>query len=224
MALCGISTDITKQKQTEQTILDNEQRYRLLAENTTDSIWSMDSNFKFTYLSPSTEYLLGYPVQSWYTLDWEDVVDPEHMKSVVDVFNNIRSTPEIGSVTSEALLRHKDGHGVWVEFNVSPAYSEDGTLQGFVGVTRDITERKESERRISSSKSKFQSLFDNAGEGIFIADGSSTITDANQSAAEILGYDSPDELVGLNAKDLIHPNDCAFPRNSDHRLKWNLRP
>ncbi|MGD9818294.1 MAG: PAS domain S-box protein [Desulfomonilaceae bacterium] len=212
----GVAIDISEQKKAEQELQQNEQRYRLLAENTTDSIWSMDSNFNFTYLSPSTEHLFGYPVEAWYTLDWTDVVDSEHLGSVVEKLNNIRSNPEIGSVTSEALLKHKDGHGVWVEFNVSPTYSEDNALQGFVGVTRDITERKESERRISSSKSRFHSLFDNAGEGIFIADGTSTITDANQSAADILGYKSPDELVGLNAKDLIHPDDLTLKSTEDN--------
>lgn len=212
----GAALDITEQKKAEQALLQNELRYRLLAENTTDSIWSMDLNCNFTYLSPSTEHLFGYPVESWYTLDWNDVVCPEHLESVVNAFKNIRSTPDMGSFTSEALIFHKDGHGVWVEYSVSPAYSQDGVLQGFVGVTRDITERKESERRILNSREKFHSLFDNAGEGIFIADGASTITDANQSAADILGYESPNELVGRNAKDLIHPEDLSVvtPENN----------
>ena len=208
--------DITERNKYSETLQKNERLYRLLAENTLDSIWSMDQDFNFTYLSPSTENIFGYPVDWWFTADWNDVVDPEYIESVVDTFNKIRSTPEIGSVTSEALVRHKDGRGVWVEFNVSPAYSEDGSLQGFVGVTRDITERKESERRLSSSESRFHSLFDNAGEGIFIADGSSTITDANKSAADILGYDFPDELVGLNAKDLIHPEDLTLKSTEDN--------
>ncbi|MBU1249421.1 MAG: PAS domain S-box protein, partial [Proteobacteria bacterium] len=71
---------------------------------------------------------------------------------------------------------------------------------------RDITDRKRNEQALRTSERKFHSFFTKSPEGIFLAKGSE-ILDANPSAAAILGYNHPRELVGVDAKDLLHPED-----------------
>ncbi|UTF51844.1 PAS domain S-box protein [Desulfomicrobium sp. ZS1] len=75
-------------------------------------------------------------------------------------------------------------------------------------VLHHLWKRSKTDRdALLKSDSKFRALFDYAGEGIFLADSQSNITNANHSAAKMLGYASPSELVGMNAKELIHPDD-----------------
>ncbi len=93
--------------------------------------------------------------------------------------------------------------------NKNTDYIEDDVvqIQAFVSNALLLLEKKKNENKIIASESKFKALFDYAGEGIFLANEESIITDANQTAAEILGYDNPENLIGINARDLIHPED-----------------
>ncbi len=112
-------------------------------------------------------------------------------------------------VLSVPILREGKVIAVAAVANKESDYTEDDArqIQAFVSSALLLIEKNDQENQLIKSENKFRALFDNAGEGIFLADSESTITDANHTAAFILGYDSPDDLVGINAKELIHPED-----------------
>ena len=71
---------------------------------------------------------------------------------------------------------------------------------------REITERKRAEEALQESEENFRALAENASDGILIATGEGVHVYANKRAAEITGY-SVAELLGINMKDLAHPDE-----------------
>ena len=154
--ITGVIQDITDRKKAELELRESEERYRLIADKTTDSIWAMDSDLRFTYLSPSTERLFGYTVEEWETLEWEVFVHPDYLDDVIRIYDVFKSNPQEDNTTASAIVRRKDGREMWVEFSASAVRDPSGGFMGVVGVTRDITERKRAEEEKQNLLSQLQ--------------------------------------------------------------------
>ncbi len=81
-----------------------------------------------------------------------------------------------------------------------------------LSITRDITERKLTERLLVETEEKYRALFDISSLAILIRDRQGTITLANPAAARLLGAARPDDLVGIPYLDLVHPEDRDLSR------------
>ena len=91
-------------------------------------------------------------------------------------------------------------------FDVNSTHVEFGGVRRVVGMLRDITDRKRAEEALQESEQKYRSLFDTAGDAIFLVDTSNDrIIEANPACTKMLGY-SHDELTSMRAFDL-HPED-----------------
>ncbi len=187
--------DVTARVQAEEALLHSEERYRLIAEHTSDSIWAMNADLQFTYLSPSTERLFGYSNQEMSTLPWDELVEPGHLQAVQDSFAALLATPSGGSIKAETLLRHKGGRKVWVEFSATAVLDEQGRLSGVVGITRDVTERKQAEELLQQNEQRFKFMVEKLLAGAVYVEGDKLLF--NAAAEQILGY-SVAELSDLD--------------------------
>ena len=200
----AIGVDVTEHRRDRHALLESERKYKSVVENMQDVYYRTDTNGILTMVSPSSARLfrlesvdeaIGMHASSFYK-------HPEERQKALE---ELRRTGVLKDF--EATLVTKDGTELFVSTNSTYWYDEAGNVLGVEGVLRDITQRKETEKRIAKSEAKFRALFDHAGEGIFIADRDSNITDANHAAAMMLGWDDPAKLIGLNAADIIHPDD-----------------
>lgn len=153
-----LKTTIEELYQIENSLRDSQEKFRLIAENSLDSIWTLGPDLRFTYLSPSTERLFGYTIQEWEQLEWNRFVHPDYLTIVTDFFEEVFAGKE-GPVKSLIIpVTHKNGNDMWVEFSASPIRDSDNHLTGIVGITRDITERKQAEEALFASNQRLRLL------------------------------------------------------------------
>jgi PAS domain S-box-containing protein len=160
IGICGVMRDVTEHEKAESALRESENRYRLLAENITDIIWTTDLGFAITYVSPSVERITGYTAEEARALKWEDLLLPESVELSAralaeEIAMEQAGTGEPGrSRTLEIRPRRKDGSIMWAEAKVSFLRDANGRPKEILGVLRDITERKSAEEQQRSLESQ----------------------------------------------------------------------
>ena len=155
----GIIRDITERMRMEEKLRRSEERYRLMADNIRDLIWTMDLRMNLVYVSPSMETMYGYTPEETKGFRFEKLLTPDSVQKVLALYGVIKSLMAKGILSgkgfSETLvLEHvrKDGTTFWGETQVSITVDGDGRIVGLQAVTRDITERKRAEALAKDKK------------------------------------------------------------------------
>jgi diguanylate cyclase (GGDEF)-like protein/PAS domain S-box-containing protein len=144
------SRDITQRKEVEIALQKSELRYRLLADNASDVIWTMDLDLNLTYVSPAVHKLRGYTPEEALSQNIKDILTPKSAERAIQLFTDIISRLERMSPqelrneqhTLELEACRRDGSTVWVEVRLALLFNGQDKPKGIVGVTRDITERR----------------------------------------------------------------------------------
>ena len=138
----------------QEALRQREAGYRLLADNVKDIIWARDMNLHTTYVSPSVTEMSGYSVEEVVSLSLEESMTPASLELVRTALAKVLAAEGKGrndlseAVVLELELIRKDGSIVPVEMKVNLLRDDDGRPTGFLGVTRDITERKRLEEQL----------------------------------------------------------------------------
>jgi diguanylate cyclase (GGDEF)-like protein/PAS domain S-box-containing protein len=128
-------------------LIKSESRFRSLVENSSDLIWEVDTNARYTYLSPNLKELLGHEADERIGKSPFDFMPEDEAKSIAKVFAEVVKERR-PFFALENINQHKDGHVVIMESSGVPILDEEGVLSGYRGIDRDITERKRSEEKI----------------------------------------------------------------------------
>ena len=131
--------DITERKETEDALLESEKRYRSLFENSPDGMYKTTFEGKYIDVNPALVKMLGYGSR-------EELL-PLDVKKQVYANGSSRPTPEQRKKIFETYLKKKDGTIIAVGINSRTIY-ENGKPAYYEGIVRDITERKEAEKKI----------------------------------------------------------------------------
>jgi PAS domain S-box-containing protein len=201
--------DITERIRAQRALKESENRYRLLAENIADVIWTMDMNLNFTYVSPSVMRLRGYSVEEAMDQDIADVLTPESLEKAHKFFEDelkldMITTEKDEVVRSLELEQYcKDGSIVKTEVLMTGLRDDVGEPYGILGVTRDASERKKAEAKLQASEIRFRRLFNQMVDGVYRTTRKGKILSANPALVKMLGFRSFKELKNVNVgKDL----------------------
>jgi diguanylate cyclase (GGDEF)-like protein/PAS domain S-box-containing protein len=148
---------------------ESEARYRMLADNSHDVIWTLDiPSRRFTYVSPSVAELRGYSPQEVLGQTFEESLTPESAARVArEIDQRLRriasgdKTAQV--VTSELDQLCKDGSVVSTEVVSSYLPDANGVARTILGITRNVSERKAAERALRESNLQLQTRIDEIG-------------------------------------------------------------
>jgi PAS domain S-box-containing protein len=216
----------------------SEQRYRLLADNISDVIWTLDlAQSRFTFFSPSVERILGFTPREMLQRDLPDILTPDSYELAKEVITEelVREkspgTDPYRSRTLELEQYRQDGSKIWLEVTASFLRSQSGEVVAVLGASRDISERKQAEQEKKNLETRLAQAHKMEAIGT-LAGG--IAHDFNNILAAVLGYTEmalgetgEGSLVhsniqevrkaGNRAKDLVK-QILAFGRQTDQEL------
>jgi PAS domain S-box-containing protein len=192
-------------------LYETSQRYRILFENAPDAIFIADSESGvISDANPAASQLLLRPHNEIVGLHQTQLHPPVKKDDSTRIFNVSveRSKQKKKAQPVDYVVLRSDGMEVPVEIVAKTANIGDRSI--LQGIFRDITERKEAEAELRESEQRFHTIFDNAADGILVADAESKqFYMANNLICQMLGYDQK-ELTSLGMMDIHHEQDLPY--------------
>ncbi len=145
--------DITERRRMEEALRKSEEKFRSLAENQHDVVWTVNENLEIDYISPSCFKMTGTTAEETMGMNPKEFYTEESYQRVMMKFAEERQKApnEIQPVVLEVDQYHKDGHLFPVEITCTPIII-DNKFIGVQGITRDITEKKKAEEALLNQK------------------------------------------------------------------------
>jgi len=199
-AVMGTARDITERKQMEEALRKSEERFKFLTENITDIVWTIDKNFRTTYVSPSIEKVLGYTPEERKRQSVEEQITPESLNRVMEKFQEelLRDKEQSADperyVPIELEYYHEDGSVVWLENNVQAIRDKAGEIVEMYAVSRDITKRKQAEEALRKSEEKYRLIMASMNDAVYIVSNDSRIKYMNPRMIDRIGREAAGEL------------------------------
>lgn len=196
LTLCRcIVTDISVQKQYQQKLQDSEQKYRLIAENTSDGILVLNAQHQIIFTSESYNLQLGNSNEVNKITNADDIYNRIHPDDREELFAGIFDAIRRKEKSMQYLYRalHNNGKYIWREDYAKFRYNEEGEHIETYVICRNVTEKIEHSNQIQ----KLQKAVENVNVGIVITNNQAFIEFANPYFTELTGYE-PSEYLGKN--------------------------
>ena len=182
----GTAQDVTDRKQAEEALRQSEARFRALVENANDILYTLALDGTFTYVSPNVTAQLGFEPPEVLGRHYADLVHPEDGSACDAFFQQvIASGKSARDVTYR--LRCRNGGWLWHTSNGSALTDDEGNVVSFLGISRDITDKKRQADALRESEARYRQLVELAQEGIWALDASGRTTFVNPRMAQMLG-------------------------------------
>ncbi|MBA4396124.1 MAG: hypothetical protein C0394_01850 [Syntrophus sp. (in: bacteria)] len=191
--------DISSRKRIEKALKESEERFRTLIEATKDLVFVVNARGRFTYANPRFEEMLGHEPQELMEKPFTFIIASESKGSVIDQFNNGMKGQD--SPAYEALLLHKNGKRIPVEFVATTMRDEEGNAVGRFGIGRDITERKRAEEATRESYERLSDIINFLPDATFAVDLEGRVIAWNLAI---------EQMTGIKKQDMIGRGDYEY--------------
>ena len=200
--LIGVAKDITFTVEANNALRENGRRYRMLAENISDVIFSTDAELNASYVSPSVQHVFGYSPE-WALLNGlhQTATNPRQLGRLNGLLRRVRHA--IGDRQKLAELRENpgqhlfaldclraDGRKIPIELRIVLMWDEHDRFEGLLGIARDISQQRRAERELRMAAT----VFEHSTAAIMVTDPAGYIVQVNDSFSRLTGYSPADVL------------------------------
>jgi PAS domain S-box-containing protein len=141
----GVAKDVTERKRAEERLGESERKYRDLVETSSDLIWSLDPQARFTFVNRAVRRIYGYEPEEMLGRPVEDFAEPGEARRNRELFRQVlRGRPVFSHETRHV---RRDGSLVLLSYNAIVLHDNEGNVLGATGTATDVTERRRSEAR-----------------------------------------------------------------------------
>ena len=196
----AIMQNIEKRKKAEAALKKSEERYRLLSDNVRDVIWIRDMNMRLTFVSPSIKEQQGYTIEEAVARTPEETWAPNSLKLVQKALTEELEAEKqekkdlSRSRTLEVEVKCKDGSTIWTEAKMSFLRDQKGHPTGIIGVTRDISERKQVEEALRRSEEKYRTVLEANPDPVVVYDMKGKVIYFNPAFTRVFGWTLAERL------------------------------
>lgn len=196
-----ILRDITERKRTYTALQLSEAKFRSLINSMQDLVYTLDKDMNIVGLYGMWSEMYGLSEELLLGKKLTTFLSPAQAE-INDVANSRALKGE--SVKFEWSLT-KGEDKFYFESSLTPFWGSGSEIIGIVGVAREITDRKKAEASIIESEERYRRLFDGSPDTIIVHK-KSKILFINAAGVELLGFQTPEELIGRNIFDFVHPD------------------
>ncbi|MFN8362090.1 MAG: PAS domain S-box protein [Candidatus Kapaibacterium sp.] len=206
MGVVGVSRDITELKASQAAILQREELYRALIEDSFEGVALTSKEGKVTYTSPANARILGYTPEERANKGFSDLMHPDDVPLATSYFQQMVSG-NLQHSHFEIRVQHKDGSWRCVEIN-SQNMLDNPNIRAIVSNFRDVTDRKNSLEELQNNKENLREIVEAITVPMIITSTEEKkILYGNQLVADMLGLELDDLLTRTPIDFYVHPED-----------------
>jgi len=194
--------DMSDLRNALEAVRQGEQLYRRTVENLNEGLWIIDPDAATLFVNDRMAEMLGYPAEELVGMSLYDFMEDEARPIMR---KNLELRREGISQNYDFEFVTRDGSKIQTYLAAAPMIDGDGNFLGSHAGVLDISERKQMERALRESVMLYKTQFETSPDGVTLTDLDGTIVSASRRSAEMLGYGSPQDLLGMNSLDLIAP-------------------
>jgi PAS domain S-box-containing protein len=196
----GLCADITERKRAEDALQESDQRHRQIVNSSNEGIWQIDKDYRTIDVNARMASMLGYDRSEMLGRPLEYFLFEDELRE-----NATRMEAGRKGVAQQFECRwlHKDGRSVWTMVTATPVMDANNLFCGVLGMITDISERKRTEAALIISERRHRTLFESAGDAIFLLrDG--TFIDCNEMTLQMYGC-TREQIIGHSSNDFSPP-------------------
>ena len=198
--------DVNEQILSRLALADSERRFRLLAENASDIVWELDTDFTMKWVSPSVEAVLGWTPEQLIGARPLPLFHPDDQMALRH--RGMQIVAGHDQPKAELRIRGADGDYRWASIQTRATIDPDGNVDGLVIGLRDVHDQVIARQELAMSEHRYRLLSENATDAVFMLSPTGVINWASPATARVLGYNA-DTLVGTDTIRLIHSEDLS---------------